>query len=589
MSTVYISPTGAGSADGSSWANAAKISQLSTMIGKAGAGGTVLLRADQGAYNLTSMVSITKGGLDGAAVTIRGADGSGAAMAAQIVGTRDIAKGIDGNEVFRLGTGANNLTFENLQFNNIGNGAFRIAADVNNLNIHSVKAYNVQRFIEDYVSGTATTASVNGLVVQNVEVHGYSKGVVRLQYNSRNVVLDNVFGDSERQSHDNFAMGVALDGTVHDVLIRSTTMANNYNTNGSYWNGDGFATEGGVYRVTFQDTVSVGNTDGGYDIKSKDTTLINAYASGNKRNFRIWSDSVTIKGAIGEDPHRYGGSGSQVQVWLADNAKLAISDSQFLHTPSGSAVFELSTGSRVLVSGSVTYTGDGAVYSRLEPGATITTVTTEPTLATAPATLAASAEHVIDGAAGGESLSGTAGADAMRGLDGNDSVAGAAGDDDVNGNMGVDTVDGGDGADTVRGGKDDDLVYGGAGDDPHVNGNMGSDRVYGGVGNDTVFGGQGADTLYGEDGADRLSGDVGDDILFGGAGADRFILRTGGGTDWVGDFNPAEGDRIQLDAGTAYTVTASGGQALIVLSTGDAIGLVGVAPAAFSADWIVYG
>lgn len=582
MATVYISPTGSGSGDGSSWANAAKITQLSTMIGKAGAGGEVLLRADQGAYNLTGSIGISKGGAEGAPVTIRGVDGSGASMAAQIVGTRDVAAGIAGNEVFRLGAGASNLTFEDLQFNNVGNGAFRIAGDLSNLTIQSVKAYNVQRFIEDYASSGNSSASVNGLRVQDVEVHGYSKGVIRLQYNSHNIVIDNVFGDSERQSHDSFAMGVMLDGTVHDVLISRTTMANNYNSSGSYWNGDGFATEGGVYRVTFQDTVSVGNTDGGYDIKSRDTTLINAYASGNKRNFRIWSDSVTMQGAVGEDPYRYGGTGSVAQVWLADNAKLYISDSQFLDTPSNGAVFELSTGSRVLVSGTITYTGSG-VYSRIETGASITTTSAAST------DQAAQDLHLIDGAAASETVAGTESDDAIRGMDGDDSVLGGAGNDDVNGNVGRDTVDGGPGADMVRGGKDEDMVYGGDGDDPHVNGNMGSDQVFGGQGNDTVFGGQGADTVNGDAGDDLLSGDRGDDLLFGGAGADRFVLKAEGGTDWVGDFNPGEGDRIRLDAGAAYTVTASDGQAMVVLSTGDAIGLAGVPTAAFSADWIVYG
>lgn len=587
MSTTYISPTGSGSGDGSSWANAARISKLSAMIDKAGAGGTVLLRADQGAYNLSSYVPITAGGSSAAWVTIRGVDGAGADLDAQIVGTRNLATGAGGNEVFRLLGGADNLLFENLQFNNIGNGAFRIGANISNLTIQSVRGYNVERLVENYASGSNTTASVNGLVLQDVEVHGYSKGVVRLQYDSRNIVLNHVIGDSERQGQDDFAMGVHLEGTVHDVLISHTTMANSFNNHGDYWNGDGFATEAGVYRVTFQNTNAIGNTDGGYDLKSKATTLINAYASGNKDNYRFWSDSITLQNSIGEAPHRQGGTGNDVQVWLAQNAKVTIINSQFLNTPPGGVIYELQKGAHLTLAGAISYSGDGAVYSQTATGASISKTATIP--ATAQIGAVDPSPGVMDGTDASETLAGTASADAIRGFGGNDSIDGGAGDDDVNGNTGSDTVHGGDGADIVRGGQANDLVFGDAGNDVHVNGNLGDDIVHGGAGDDTVYGGQGDDTVYGDDGADRISGDLGADLLYGGLGADRFLLRSGGGVDWAVDFNAAEGDRVQLAPGAAYTVVNQGGQAVIALSTGDSIGLVGVSFSSFSPDWIAYG
>jgi Ca2+-binding RTX toxin-like protein len=194
----------------------------------------------------------------------------------------------------------------------------------------------------------------------------------------------------------------------------------------------------------------------------------------------------------------------------------------------------------------------------------------------------------LDGNAGNDSISGGEGNDFIRGLEDNDQISAGNGDDDANGNTGTDTVHGDGGADYVRGGQGDDLVYGDAGNDFHVNGNIGNDQVFGGAGNDTVFGGQGSDTLYGDDGADWLSGDLGNDIVYGGAGGDRFLMRVGGGTDWVGDFNAAEGDRVQLAPGTAYTVANSGGQAMIVLASGDGIGLAGVSFGAFSSDWVVF-
>jgi serralysin len=189
------------------------------------------------------------------------------------------------------------------------------------------------------------------------------------------------------------------------------------------------------------------------------------------------------------------------------------------------------------------------------------------------------------GGSGADTIVGNFAANVILGLDGNDSISGGAGNDDINGNKGNDTVDGGDGADTVRGGQGDDSVLGGAGDDPHVNGNLGNDTVWGGEGNDTVYGGQGNDSLMGGNGNDVLSGDLGNDTMSGGAGADRFV--GGAGQDWVVDFKSAEGDRVQMAAGTQFTLTTFQNQVVIDFGAGNTLGLAGVAPAQLG-DWLVY-
>jgi Ca2+-binding RTX toxin-like protein len=190
----------------------------------------------------------------------------------------------------------------------------------------------------------------------------------------------------------------------------------------------------------------------------------------------------------------------------------------------------------------------------------------------------------LDGYGGDDNIQGGLGADFIRGLEGGDAIDGGGGNDDVNGNVGTDVVHGGDGDDVVRGGRDNDVVWGDAGNDAHVNGNIGDDEVHGGGGDDTVFGGQDNDRLFGDDGNDALSGDLGADTLTGGAGADRFLFRLGAGVDVVTDFNPAEGDRVQLATGVNFTLTTVNGQAAIDLGA-DQIVLMGQSQA--SADWVV--
>lgn len=194
----------------------------------------------------------------------------------------------------------------------------------------------------------------------------------------------------------------------------------------------------------------------------------------------------------------------------------------------------------------------------------------------------------LTGYNGDDTLMGGDGNDFIRGLNDADIVEGGAGDDDLNGNLGIDVVRGGGGADTVRGGQDNDYVFGDAGDDPHLNGNLGDDEVFGGAGRDTLFGGQGNDMLFGDEGDDLLSGDLGADTLTGGAGADRFLLRAGGGFDWIADFSSASGDRVQIAPGVAYTVVTVSGQAVIDLGGGDRIGLAGVAVADLG-TWLAVG
>ena len=74
--------------------------------------------------------------------------------------------------------------------------------------------------------------------------------------------------------------------------------------------------------------------------------------------------------------------------------------------------------------------------------------------------------------------------------------------------------------------------------------------IAGTAGGEILIGGTGNDVLYGESGDDLLIGGLGLDQMTGGAGADIFIYRAGDidlqGGDLVWDFNPTEGDRLDL-------------------------------------------
>jgi len=151
-----------------------------------------------------------------------------------------------------------------------------------------------------------------------------------------------------------------------------------------------------------------------------------------------------------------------------------------------------------------------------------------------------------------------AGSTYLRGGAGDDYIVGGSGFNYVNGNQGDDTIIGRSSVgDVLLGGQGNDIINASQSTGHNIiNGNLGDDTLVAGSGGDTVRGGQGDDVIYGGSGNDWLSGDRGNNTLTGGAGADTF--HAGPGNDLVTDFDAAEGDRVMLDLGTAYTVSQVG-------------------------------
>ncbi len=211
--------------------------------------------------------------------------------------------------------------------------------------------------------------------------------------------------------------------------------------------------------------------------------------------------------------------------------------------------------------------------------------------------MGAGGTDTLSGAEGGDQLFGGAdndsiiggdGANYLRGDEGADTIIGGAGFDDINGNMGNDFITGGASTDWIVGGKDEDVLFGEGGDDI-VYGNLGNDTVAGGTGNDIVRGGQGDDIVRGDDGNDTLAGDRGADVISGGLGADVFLSFAETGVDRVTDFNIGEGDRVRLDAGTAYTLSQVGADTVIDMGGGNQMILQNVLLSSLPNGWITVG
>ncbi|MFZ3483672.1 beta strand repeat-containing protein [Sphingomonas sp. 3-13AW] len=569
MPTLYIAPTGSGSGDGSSAANAATLGDLPRLIAAAGPGGEVLLIADQGAYTAPAQaLSIVAGGTDGAPVTIRGVDSAGNAMAATIVGTRPESfdpANPSGEEVFRMLDGADHLRFSDLAFQNVGI-PFRVGADIENLTIEHVDARNVARFFDDIASGTNTSASIAGLTIRDVEVAGYSKGAIRVQYDSSNVLIQDVRGDSQFQDGDNFAIGVHITGTAHDVVIDRVAMRNALDTVNAYRNGDGFATERGTYNVTLRNVIATGNSDGGLDLKSDNVVVDRAIVSGNGRNIRIWGTGAQLSNIVSLDAGAPLAGGNREHVWLAEGAAATVRNALF-SDPGSPLLFNLSErNGKLVVADLAMVNGAGTIVSKRGTGSTLTLSGERGAVAAGTA-----GDDLLVATVGADIMAGGAGRDILVGGAGGDALYGEAGDDMLVGDAGDDLIEGGAGADIMVGGAGRDLLsYAGSlaavridllrltGSGGDAEGDLfdGFEDLQGSAFADSLSGDAGANRLSGGDGDDALAGRDGDDVLIGGAGADS--LDGGSGFDRADYSESMAAVTVDLATGSAGGGDAAG-------------------------------
>jgi len=430
MVDYYISPTGNGLRTGAGLGNAATLSQLDILVDKAKPGDRILIIADKGDYNITKAINLSHGGSASGDVTIKGVSSSGADMMATLVSNRAdkySPKAEAGEEVFRLLDGASHLRFENMAFEDVKT-AFRLAGDIRDVSLSHMTADNIDRFVYN-LETDGGGATVSGLVIRDVDVTGFAKAVVSLRYDTNNVLIEDVSGDSRQIDGSNFATGVQLEGTVHAVVIKDTRMGNVRDTVNDYWNGDGFATEEDVYDVAFINTYAYNNTDAGYDLKSSKTTLINAVAEGNTRNFRLWADDAVLENVTGINPRYHGGdSTNPSNVWLAANARVTIRDSEFTDASGKAFLFDLKNNNVGLTISNVATdqlgTGDIARSLTAKLNGAVKAIVDQPSLVNG-----SERDDVLSGTAGDDIISGRAGKDKLLGGKGDDSLSGGSGDD----------------------------------------------------------------------------------------------------------------------------------------------------------------
>ncbi|MFK4809966.1 right-handed parallel beta-helix repeat-containing protein [Devosia sp. ZW T5_3] len=317
---AYVTPNGQG--NGTSWEDAASITNLPALIKMVGAGGLIALLAD-GQYKVDKPIEIF--GDSGGEVTIFGSSRNLGPRTARIVGTRRgwtsgkvNASQFGGNTLFELGQNGSNLRLANLDIRNMGRVLDMSDRRARNITIENVAFTNIRDGI--YTNGGS---AISNVTIRNFSGRGFSKKAIRFHGRCSNWLVENCELDSGQQYGDSFAVGIECHDSANGLRVVGGFTANcmeQHNDGDKYWNGDGIASERGNSNILIQNHRSYGNSDGGYDLKSEGTKLVNCVSQDNKRNYRIWGGTgrrpVELQGCSSIAPRNRGGVGDTHHMWL---------------------------------------------------------------------------------------------------------------------------------------------------------------------------------------------------------------------------------------------------------------------------------
>lgn len=334
MPIVWIAPTKIGAGNGSSPADATTLDKLNDMIKAAGPAGEVRLRPDMGEYVVTSTVSVSAGGAEGAQTQIRAMTPAGRQARAIIRSDRtdpwdNPAGAKHGTSLLRLNTGADYLTFKGLDLERCKT-AMTVAGSIKGLVFgatsrkdHEVMALwpftpsdpDYMAKVEAIYAATAdrrvnstfdcvnfrnvyrgfdmpSSAVVDGMSVMGGTWRQTARGFFRFRGASKDLWMQDIDADCGHvKAEDGYwSTAVELNNTAQNCVFIRVNARNAYDTNRTrgYTNGDGMSGERGNRDCLYVRCQTDNNEDGGIETKAQNVIIIGHQATGNRRNLRLW-------------------------------------------------------------------------------------------------------------------------------------------------------------------------------------------------------------------------------------------------------------------------------------------------------------
>ncbi|MGE9268412.1 MAG: right-handed parallel beta-helix repeat-containing protein [Verrucomicrobiales bacterium] len=287
----YLSPKGAGTADGSSRENAAPPAKADALFNETLKPGDRLLLLP-GIYEKLEITLASSGTAD-APKTLAGVVED--QKKPTLKSTWELTSKKTYDTAIRLAEGVSHLRVENLHLSHY---TFAVKADSS-----AKQARENVTFTDldiDHVRHSFYLSDFKKLTLKNIKTVRYRKHAYRFEEGCVDVLVENCLADcsegdptweagtelfpfgftarnSKKRPNSKFRF---IDcAALNNVMPRQDT---------KYRNGDGFVIENAVEDVSFLRCRAQRNQDGGYDLKSPNVTLRDCIATHNGRDFRIW-------------------------------------------------------------------------------------------------------------------------------------------------------------------------------------------------------------------------------------------------------------------------------------------------------------
>lgn len=333
MTIRYIS-TAAGLADGSSWDNAAGIGSLAAFYTASQPSDEIWIAStvNHSKTSTTAMVNANNP-TSTTRIRIRGMRPYGTTQGwpekATIIGNRTapwpvpyLGGGVAGGTLFEFGAGSKHTTVENLIIMNHDIAVKLNHADNAGIHVQDCEFINVRAGVST-LNGLTT-----GLRVRRVMIAGFTLYGLHVSGTVNDVVFEDV--NIYQLNHDdndigNSPTGVILDVACNNIRVRRVRAYGGFDKrlDANYWQGEGFSAEEDCYNIVWEDCYASDWTDAGWDIKSSNSTLLRCVAERNKRNFRLWPQSVAgqagtylLEDCVSRYPIYRGGSGTSAHLWV---------------------------------------------------------------------------------------------------------------------------------------------------------------------------------------------------------------------------------------------------------------------------------
>ncbi|BDD00822.1 hypothetical protein PEPS_31020 (plasmid) [Persicobacter psychrovividus] len=339
---VYVTASGAGEQDGSSWENAIEGNReggLNAAWALLGETGTMMIEG--GLYDVPQTLNINNSGASATGMKIIEGVDKGAGLP---VFEGVWQEGDNSVSFIRASTNASFWAVKNIIIKNYANG-IETRGRHETIEINNVTVDNCFYGLSIRGGATASNAEqgTHDVAIEGVTVKHFVESAVKIFGGTYKVTVSNSYADQGGEAffqagRENFPIAFSVgndnDDEVNDSEINFINVRgeNIYHANsGGWWNGYVFNAGTNARKITYTNCFAKNSTGTGFGDRSPAPVLTNCISIANTQNFRFWSTTgATVDNCLAAFSYRHGGDDNRANTnnfWTEVGSKVTVQNS----------------------------------------------------------------------------------------------------------------------------------------------------------------------------------------------------------------------------------------------------------------------